>query len=167
MIRLMLKRLLLMLAAIVVILQFIRPDRTVPASDPADDISTVLNVPDEVQLILRTSCYDCHSNTTMYPWYAEVQPVGWWLNSHIQDARKDLNFSEFGTYPARRQYIKVQQIVEEVTDDEMPLPSYLIMHADARLSQEQKARLVAWATAAQESMRVSYPPEDLERSKRD
>lgn len=166
-IRLMMKRILLVLALGIIIIQFIRPDRNVPMSDPAHDISTVLDVPAEIRLILRTSCYDCHSNATMYPWYAEVQPVGWFLNGHIQDARKDLNFSEFGTYTPRRQYIKLQQIAEEVGDGEMPLPSYLIMHADARLSQAQKEKLFHWVNTAHEQLKTTYGPESLERRSRE
>jgi hypothetical protein len=101
----------------------------------------------------------------MYPWYAEIQPVGWFLNNHIQGARRELNFSEFAGYRLRRQIIKLQQIAEQVSEDEMPLPSYLIIHTRAKLSQEQKDRLVAWANTMRDSMRAMYPADSLERRK--
>jgi len=80
-------------------------------------IDTVGSTPTDVQTILRPSCYDCHSNATMYPWYAEIHAVGWWLNRHIEDAKGELNFSEFAGYRPRRQMVKLNQITEEVEAD--------------------------------------------------
>jgi len=160
-----LKRVLLVLAGLLFILQFIRPPRNSSGSNATIDISTKFSVPQDVQNILHTSCYDCHSNNTMYPWYAEIQPVGWFLNNHIQGARRELNFSEFAGYRFRRQIIKLQQIAEQVSEDQMPLPSYLIIHNDAKLSQEQKDRLVAWANTMRDSMKAIYQADSLERRK--
>ncbi|MBM2840251.1 MAG: cytochrome [Bacteroidetes bacterium] len=161
-----LKRILFVIAGLIVILQFIRPPRNISDSAPMNDIATRFNVPQDVQNTLRTSCYDCHSNTTRHPWYAEIQPVGWWLNSHIQDAKRELNFSEFAAYRPRRQFIKLEQIAEQVSESEMPLPSYLIIHTDARLSQERKDMLVAWTNVMRDSMKTMYPVDSLERQRR-
>lgn len=158
-----LKRILLALVAVFVVLQFIRPPKNVSNGNAANDISTKYRVPPDVQQILQTSCYDCHSNTTRYPWYAEVQPAGWWLNSDIQEAKRAVNFSEFAGYGLRRQYIKFKQIADQVSEEEMPLPSYLIIHTDARLLPEQRDKLVAWATAMRDTMKASYPVDSLER----
>ena len=162
-----LKRIVFVLAGLLIIgllvLQFFRPPGNTSDGDSANDISTRLSVPQDVERILRTSCYDCHSNSTMYPWYAEIQPVGWWLNSHIQAARKDLNFSEFAGYTIRRQFIKLQQIGQQVSEGEMPLPSYLLIHTDAKLSQGQVERLLAWTSAMRDSIKTRYPPDSLER----
>lgn len=160
-----LKRVLLVLAGLLLILQFIRPPRNSSDGNSTNDIISAYGVPQDVQNILHTSCYDCHSNNTMYPWYAEIQPVGWFLNNHIQEARRELNFSEFAGYRLRRQIIKLQQIAEQVTEDEMPLPSYLIIHTDARLSQEQKGKLVAWTNALRDSMIATSSADSLERRK--
>jgi len=160
------KRILFVLAGLFVILQFIRPPRNVSDSASTNDITSRFSVPPDVQNTLHTSCYDCHSNATRYPWYAEIQPVGWWLNSHIQEARRELNFSEFAGYQPRRQFIKLEQIVEQVSDNEMPLPSYLIIHTDAKLSQEQKEMLIAWTNAMRDSMKAMYPVDSLERQTR-
>jgi hypothetical protein len=161
----MLKRIAYILAGLFLIMQFIRPPSNSDGSS-GRDITTTLTVPQDVQDVLRASCYDCHSNVTRYPWYWYVQPVGWWLNSHIQDAKRELNFSEFGEYRPRRQYIKLEQIVNEVSDDKMPLPSYLIIHTVAKLSQDQKAKLLAWASGGKDSLRAKYPADSLERRKR-
>jgi hypothetical protein len=158
-----LRKILVALAVCVILLQFVRPPRNISGNATVAEITTVLSVPVEVQEVLHTSCYDCHSNTTRYPWYAEIQPIGWWLNSHIQDARRELNFSEFARYRLRRQFVKLQQVIDEVNDNEMPLPSYLIIHSEARLSLAQKERLTLWANSAKDSMRKMYPADSLER----
>jgi hypothetical protein len=159
------KRIALVLVALLFILQFIRPTKNIADGSQTSDIGIKLSVPPDVLSMLHTSCYDCHSNTTRYPWYAEVQPIGWLLNNDIQEGKQRLNFSEFATYPLRRQFIKLQQIGEQVDGEEMPLPKYLIIHADAKLSPEQRARLVAWTNSVTDSMRATYPPDSLARRK--
>ena len=160
-----LKRILFALVAVFAVLQFVRPPKNVSNGNVANDINTKFSVPPDVQQILQTSCYDCHSNTTRYPWYAEVQPAGWWLNSHIQKAKRGVNFSEFAGYRPRRQFIKFKQIADQVSEEEMPLPSYLILHADAKLLPEQRDKLVAWANAMRDTMKGWYPLDSLERKK--
>ena len=156
-----LKRILLGLALLLLIAQFIRPAKN--TGDTSRDITAAMNVPEDVDIMLRTSCYDCHSNETRYPWYAEFQPVGWWLNDHIQDAKRELNFSEFKNFRVRRQYVKLQESAEQIGKDLMPLPSYLILHTGSNLSQQQKERLISWITASRDSMKKTYPPDSLER----
>ncbi|TAK62599.1 MAG: cytochrome C, partial [Bacteroidetes bacterium] len=98
----------------ILIVQFIRPEKNASGSSN-NNITTQFAVPAEVESMLKTSCYDCHSNTTTYPWYASVQPVGWWLADHIKDGKDELNFDEFASYSPRRQYKKFNEIVEQVT----------------------------------------------------
>lgn len=148
-----------------VIIQFFRPAKNKSEGTSKNDISTLYTVPLDVQNILKTSCNDCHSNNTVYPWYAEIQPVSWWLNSHIEDGKKDLNFSEFATYRIRRQYKKLEEINELVKENEMPLDSYLWIHKDAKLSDQQKLTIANWAEAVRDSIRAKYPPDSLVRKK--
>lgn len=148
-----------------VIIQFFRPAKNKSEGTSKNDISTLYAVPQNVQDILKTSCNDCHSNNTVYPWYAEIQPVAWWLNSHIEDGKKDLNFSEFATYRIRRQYKKLEEINELVKENEMPLDSYLWIHKDAKLSDQQKLTIANWAEAVRDSIRAKYPPDSLVRKK--
>ena len=100
--------------------------------------------PANVRQILVTSCYDCHSNTTRYPWYAQIQPLGWWLKSHIDDGKNELNFSEFADYSAKHKKEKLGSAQDEVRDKSMPLKSYLWIHRDARLTPEQIKALSDW-----------------------
>lgn len=148
-----------------VIIQFFRPAKNKSEGTSKNDISTLYTVPLDVQNILKTSCNDCHSNNTVYPWYAEIQPVSWWLNSHIEDGKKDLNFSEFATYRIRRQYKKLEEINELVKENEMPLDSYLWIHKDAKLSDQQKLTVANWVEAVRDSIRAKYPPDSLVRKK--
>src|SRR4051812_1459572 len=93
-----LKRILLLLSVVFVIIQFFHPAKNQSEVISINDITKVYPVPGEVQKILKTSCYDCHSNNSIYPWYAKIQPVSWWLNHHIDEGKHELNFSEFATY---------------------------------------------------------------------
>lgn len=148
------------------ILQFIRPDRNHSDQRPTAHISQAFPIPPDVQTILERSCLDCHSNNTDYPWYAEVQPVGWWLQSHIDDGKDELNFDEFASYRPMRQFTKLQQIAEEIEEEAMPLPSYVFMHSDSRLSTDQKEVLTEWVTAMRDSMKARYPADSLQRPRR-
>ncbi len=139
------KKIFLGLLAVLVIMQFFRIDKSNPTSNPAKDMFVVEQVPQEVQSIIKTSCFDCHSNNVRYPWYTNVAPASWWVKSHINEAREELNFSEWGTYPIKRKLHKLEEIEEMVDEDEMPLPSYLLAHNDAKLTKEQKNKLIIWA----------------------
>jgi hypothetical protein len=149
------KKILLGCAAVFVAMQFVRPAKNLSAAPPGkDDLATHYAAPPEVRQLLETACYDCHSNRTRYPWYAEVQPVGWWLNWHVNDGKRHLNFSEFGAYPAGRAGKKLEQIADEVEQRDMPLRSYTWMHAGARLTPEEIKLLADWA----ESLRAEVSP---------
>lgn len=124
------------------IIQFFPPEKDSTEEVPATDFVNNFDVPEKVQHVLRDACYDCHSNNTRYPWYSKVQPVGWYLQNHINKAKEDLNFSEFGNYSDRRQNSKINGIINQVRDDEMPLPAYTLMHRDARLSEEDKKAFI-------------------------
>jgi hypothetical protein len=135
------------LIPVFIVIQFIRPSRNETTEASSNDISNAYQVPQDVQTILKTACYNCHSNNTTYPWYANIQPVGWWMQKHVNDAKKELNFSEFGTYTEKRAKHKFDEMVDEVSEGEMPLKSYTIMHAEARLTPEQSKALTDWAGA--------------------
>jgi hypothetical protein len=135
-----------------VIAQFIRPERTNLPVDPTHTVQAVLHVPPPVDSILRRSCYDCHSNTTTWPWYSNVAPVSWWLAGHVKDGRRNMNFTEWSTYNSRKASHKLDGICEQVKKGEMPLSSYLILHPSAKLSDADRATLCAWADSASESL---------------
>ncbi len=157
------KIILLVFFLIFVALQFFRPAKNSGSTDPSKDVSAAVPVPPEVVAILKESCYDCHSNSTRYPWYAEVMPAGWFLAGHIDNAKSQMNFSEFTTGSLRRQYHKFEEITEQIDLGEMPLPSYLILHSASELSAEKKQLLLTWAEDSRASMKARYPVDSLER----
>ena len=133
-------------------IQLIQPARNSSGQVPATDISKTVFIPENVKSLFQTACNDCHSNNTNYPWYANIQPMGWLLANHIKDGKAELNFNEFGSYSQRRQQSKLKSIASQVKDDEMPLASYAFLHKNARLTKEQKALIIDWALNAKDSL---------------
>ena len=161
-----LKWILLVLAVALVIVQFIRPGENASRELSSTAIAQHFPVPQSIQSVFQRSCNDCHSNNTIYPWYAEIQPLGWWLNKHIGDGKRGLNFDEFAGYRLMKQYHRFNDIVEQIRDDKMPLPSYLIIHRYAKLTTEEKNALVQWCTAMRDTMKAKFPVDSLERRPR-
>ncbi len=151
---------LLGLLAILLLLQFVRPARNL-SDNSANDISRAFPAPASVQTTLHTACYDCHSNRTEYPWYAEVQPVGLWLNDHINEGKRHLNFAEFAAYKLPRQYHALEEIKEQVDKGEMPLASYTLIHRDAVLSPTQKKEIIDWANVSRAALEARWPMDSL------
>ncbi len=108
----------------------------------------MVTVPEPTRQLLQRACYDCHSDQTTYPWYAEVNPVGWWLNHHVKEGKAELNLSAFAQYNAKRRDHKLKEIAETIQQQEMPLPSYHWMHPEARLTDAQRLQLINWAQNA-------------------
>jgi hypothetical protein len=114
----------------------------------------IYNVPANVQTILQTSCYDCHSNNTNYPWHSYIQPVRMLMESHIKNGKKDLNFSEFGNYSNRKQISKLEAISKQIKSNEMPLSSYTFIHKNAILSSSQKQEVINWIQKTADSLSI-------------
>lgn len=144
------------LLLVFVLIQFIHPEKNNISGESALDMKHITNLPIKVQKVLQASCYDCHSNKTNYPWYANIQPLAWWLNSHIKEGKSELNFNEFGAYSKRRQLSKLKAIGESIRDGSMPLSSYTIMHKNAKLSAEEKQTILNWAEKAKDSLSDIY-----------
>lgn len=150
------KKILFGIAAFFLIIQIplFTPERNETDAEPEYDIATAYDVPMDILMHLYNSCYDCHSNYTReYPWYYHIQPVSWWMNLHIQQAKKELNFSEFANYAPEKATRKFEEIQEMMEEKKMPLKSYLIMHQDAKLSPEEYRDLTEWAIRMQEELR--------------
>ena len=143
----MIKKILIGLLLVLVAIQFIRPAKNQSAELSANDISRAYPVPADMQDLLKTSCADCHSNNTVYPWYCNVQPVAWWMANHVNDGKKELNLSEFAAYSPKKQAHKLKEVIEQVKEEEMPLNSYTWVHKNAKLTNEQRLALSSWADA--------------------
>ncbi len=126
-----------------ILIQFIRPDKN-NSGDRSNDFTTEMEVPDEVKEIIMTSCADCHSNKTKYPWYSKIAPVSWYIAHHVNEAKEHLNFSEWSAYNKDQKNHIINDLEEELEEHEMPLKSYLIIHKDAKLTDEQYEILLTW-----------------------
>ncbi|MEK6477025.1 heme-binding domain-containing protein [Catalinimonas sp. 4WD22] len=140
--------------ALLIIIQFIRPEENLGEAESSNDVTHYVNVPDQVMTTLQSSCYDCHSNHTNYPWYSKVNPVGWWLNNHIEEGKSELNFSNFAAYDVERMDHKLEEIAEEVEEGHMPLPSYTWIHRDAKLTDEQVSLITEWVNTERQKLDV-------------
>ena len=155
-----LKTLGIVILVLLVLIQFYRPARNL-SNDNTNSIGKKYPLPDSVESILKSSCYDCHSNYTVYPWYANIQPVSAWLTHHINEGTEHLNFSEFSTYRINRQYHEIQAVSEVIKKDEMPISSYTLIHTYAKLSPEQSATLINWADGISANIKANNPADSL------
>jgi hypothetical protein len=140
-----LKKILLLLLIVFVIAQFFGPEKNEGDLASVEPFLKETNPPEDVKLILQSTCFDCHSNHTRYPWYNTVTPVNYWLNSHIQEGKEHFNISEWEGASLKKRDHKFEELIEMVEEKKMPLPSYTWTHSDAKLSAKQIANVVAWA----------------------
>jgi len=140
--------LLIILAA----MQFYRPQRNDSREREVTAFEKETGVSGEVRTILENKCYDCHSNRTVYPWYANVSPVSIWIDGHIVEGREHFDASGWVSYDAEKKDHKLEELVEEVEEGKMPLPSYTWTHGN--ISREERDMLIRWARAA----RISLAP---------
>ena len=136
------KKILLTLLVALVAMQFIQIDKTNPISDEKLDFLVMNNTSPEIASQIKASCYDCHSNQSVYPAYTYVQPIGWFVKNHIEEGKEHLNFSEFGNYSAKKQAHKLEESYEMIEKGEMPLSSYTIIHKEAVLDEAQQTALI-------------------------
>ena len=138
------KRLLVLIVVLLVVIQF------VPVKAPSNNINTsndlvfVEKLDGDVSVILKTSCYDCHSNQTPYPWYSHVAPVSWLVAHDVKEGRAKLNFSDWKLNNKRRKIRQLEDIKEQVQQGEMPMGIYTVIHKKAKLTESQKQLLVKW-----------------------
>uniref|UniRef100_UPI004049E496 heme-binding domain-containing protein n=1 Tax=Flavobacterium sp. TaxID=239 RepID=UPI004049E496 len=136
------KKILIGLLVVLVAIQFFQIDKTNPVADEKLDFLVMNNTSPEIASQIKASCYDCHSNQSTYPAYTNVQPIGWFVKNHIEEGKEHLNFSEFGSYTAKKQAHKLEESYELIEEAEMPLSSYTIIHKEAVLDATQKTALI-------------------------
>ena len=145
------------LAIGLIVIQFLGIKKNQSTGEQINHISKQFAVPADVENIFKTSCYDCHSNNTVYPWYAGIQPIAWWLQGHVNEGKEELNFDEFAQYNPRRQFKKIEEMEEMINEGEMPLSSYTIIHSNATLSASQKETLINWAKSLGQEIKGKSP----------
>lgn len=138
------KKVIVVLLVAFIIIQFFPIDKTNPPLTPGMDFLRIKKTPPQIASLISTSCYDCHSNESKYPWYSDIAPSSWLLKNHINEGRKHLNFSTFATYEPKRQAHKLEECIEMIEKEEMPLDSYYLGHQDAKLTTEQRKELIKY-----------------------
>ncbi|MCK7589923.1 heme-binding domain-containing protein [Subsaxibacter sp. CAU 1640] len=151
-----LKKILLVLLIIFVVAQFFRPEKNQGDLASIDSFYADTNPPENVKLILKESCNDCHSDVTRYPWYSQITPVNYWMAEHIEDGKKHFNISNWNDNSIKRKDHKFDELIEMVEEREMPLPSYTWGHPEAKLSDEQIKSVIDWA----KKVRLKYSLEE-------
>ena len=132
------------LAIVLVVIQFIPYSIKNEERDPAADLFTVESASPAITSLLKSACYDCHSQEASKPWYAYVAPVKFWVNLHTRGGRQHMDFSKWGTLSAEKRNHKLEECIEMIQDKKMPLNSYAWMHKEAQLSEDQRTQLVAF-----------------------
>lgn len=136
---------------LLVFIQFFRQEISNPEVNPHTDFIEWTKAPKNIEKMVRTSCYDCHSNETFYPWYSKVAPVSWIISGHVKEGRSHLNFSQWGQYGNEKQIHKLEECYFEVSKGKMPLRSYELLHHEARLTSAQADTLSLWFQILAES----------------
>lgn len=146
------KKIFLALGIVFIAIQFIQPARNKNGQVLPADITKTVKVPDNVLNTFKKACYDCHSDNTRYPWYMNMQPMGWVMAYHVKNGKRNLNFSEFGNYSERKQTNKLRAIATSINEGSMPISSYTLIHTDAKCSKENKKLIINWVTKTKDSL---------------
>ncbi|XMO85652.1 heme-binding domain-containing protein [Algibacter sp. AS12] len=146
------KKILILLLIVFVIAQFFGPEKNQGDLASMDAFMAETNPPEDVAIILKDACIDCHSNVTKYPWYNNITPVNYWLNHHVEDGKKHFNMSNWEGNSIKRKDHKFEELIEMVEEGEMPLNSYTWTHSEAKLSEAQIKSVIDWAKL----VRVKY-----------
>jgi hypothetical protein len=139
-------------AGAAILIQLIPSGR--PSNNPVSgkDIASSVEVPASVYTLLKNACFDCHSQSSRFPWYSYVAPVSWLVASDINKAREQLDFSYWGDLSLKDKIKMLDDISEEVSEKEMPLESYKLMHPSARLTDEECEIIVEWTESVSEKL---------------
>ncbi|QMU30388.1 heme-binding domain-containing protein [Adhaeribacter radiodurans] len=146
------KKVLFLIILVLILIQFFRPTKNISRQEQPQALKKRYIIPANVEVTLQKACYDCHSNNTRYPWYAEIQPIAWFLADHVKEGKEELNFDEFLTYPTRKQDHKLEEIVETQEEGTMPLSSYTFIHKEANLNPRQKNEIITWVNTLRQQI---------------
>lgn len=163
----MIKKISLGLLALIVLIQFVPVEKN-ESNDTEFDITKSYNVPDNVSMILKGACNDCHTNLTRYPWYSNIQPVKYLLADHVNEGKQHLNFSSFTKLPIAVQNHKFEEVIEMVESKEMPLESYTYfgLHPEANLTDLERKAVMEWAKEQMDMLAATYPADSLVMKRR-
>lgn len=144
------KKIFYFLLVVFAIIQLFQPDRNNSTENLKSELTNLYKLPDSIENLLSTTCYDCHSNNTDYPFVINIQPFGWYMESKVTKGKKHLNFSEFGNYKKEEAIEKLEDIDLAMQNNRMPLQAYRWYNSESNLSDEQRATISAWAKQLKE-----------------
>lgn len=156
----MIRKIFIALSIALILFQFYRPEKNL-SGDKSHSITTKYSIPQNVKNTLEIACFDCHSNTTKYPWYSNLQPGASFMAGHVKEGKKKLNFDNFTSRRVAIQNHKLEEIAEMIEEGKMPLLSYTFFHRDAILNEVQKKEIIDWTKASMDSLRNQYPADSL------
>jgi len=148
------KKILYGFVAVLIIIQFFRIDKNNPKTAIKNDFIVINKPNDAIATMLKSACYDCHSNESKYPWYTNVAPISWWVKDHINEGREELNFSVWAKYTKKRKLKKFKEIIDELEENDMPLIEYTWIHKKAKLSEDQNIKLIVFFKTMQKNAKA-------------
>lgn len=154
-----LKKIILLLIVVFIIAQFFSPDKNIGELSSIDAFIAETQPPAEVALLLKESCYDCHSDVTRYPWYNTITPINYWMANHVNDGKKHFNVSNWEANSTKRKDHKFDELIEMVENKEMPLDSYTWTHKEAKLTATQRESIIKWAKNVRMGYALTNQPE--------
>ena len=131
----------------------------VETTNPEDIIQSGL-VSQDVAALLKKSCYDCHSNESVYPWYSHIAPSSWLVAKDIREGREELNFSNWNDYDMMEKLGLLDDISIQIGEGEMPMEIYLLMHPSSKLDDAQRQLIIEWAENAMDVVAEEEEEED-------
>ncbi|MEO9511403.1 MAG: heme-binding domain-containing protein [Flavobacteriaceae bacterium] len=149
------KKIAIALLIVLVGMQFYRPSKNTATGDYVAVFESETKPNNEVKAILQSACYDCHSDHTNYPWYNNIAPISYWLDDHIEEGKEHLDFSNWENYSAKKKDHKLDELIEEVEEGKMPLKEYTWTHKEAKLTEDQKSALMAWARKVRSQYQIA------------
>jgi len=153
------KKIFFLLLAMFVIAQFFGPEKNSGEIVSIEAFLEDTNPPENVKLILKETCFDCHSNVTRYPWYSSITPVNYWMAGHIDHGKEELNLSKWSGYSLKKKDHKLDELIEMIEKKEMPLPSYTWTHTDAKLTEAQIEDVISWAKMVRANYSLAPKPQ--------
>jgi Haem-binding domain len=140
------------------LLQLTNPSRTNPRV--VSDLMASNPPPPQVAAILHAACYDCHSSETRWPWYSHIAPMSWLIASDVKEGREHLNLSDWPNDNPTHAAKRLEDMSDEIGSGEMPLPKYIKIHAEARLTGIQRKKLTDWLDAESARLKsiIALPP---------
>lgn len=146
------KRIFLAVIVVFVAAQFVPLNRQNPPVTPSKTIEAVEPMPASVRAIFQTSCNDCHSNETRWPWYSRIAPLSWMIVHDVHEGRRHVNFSEWGVYSAKKKEDKLELICEQVTNGDMPDGVYAFFHRQVRVGEQGRQEVCDWVDSARSTL---------------